>query len=135
VQVLAGAMYIPSHLAIRALAPFHSRTDQVRACLSMLSSLADPYSMPHVLASLSAEARNQTFSRLGDLAGFNPANPTGTYVLNLSQAVDYAVASRLLTCWAVEAKVGLCRATELQVRACMFLSCLRLVLSTYSSDL
>ena len=56
--------------------------------------------------------------RLGALAQFSPANPTGSYVLNLSADVDFSLACRLLTCWGVETRQGICKASDLQVRLC-----------------
>ena len=53
--------------------------------------------------------------RLGALADFSPANPTGSYVLHLSTDVDHSLAARLLTCWAVETRQGFCKASDLQV--------------------
>ena len=57
----------------------------------------------------------QVAACLGALRTFSPANPTGSYVLNLSQVVDFGVAARLRTCWAVEVRTGACRPSELEV--------------------
>ena len=96
----------------------------MRAALALLTSLDDAYNLPRVLASLSPEARAQAEAALGPLRAFNPANPTGSYVLNLSQVVDNALANRLLTCWAVEVRMGICKPAELQARLlCMIQRC------------
>jgi hypothetical protein len=98
---------------------------QVRAALALLGTIEDPFRLPRVLAALAPEARHQARACLGALRAFNPGNPTGSYVLNLSQPVDHAVAARLLTCWAVETRMGLCKPGELEARASLLLVCAR----------
>jgi hypothetical protein len=119
-QVLAASIYVTSAQAIRALDGFHARLEQVRACLSLLPSLEDLFNMPLVLDSLAPEAQAKVNACLGALRTFSPANPTGSYLLNLGHAVDFAVAQRLLTCWAVEVQQGICRRTELEVGAFVY---------------
>lgn len=116
VQVLAHAVYVTCAQAIKALQGFSARSEQVRAALAMLAALEDPVHLPRVIEALSPEAQQQVLWRLGPLRGFSPANPTGTYVLNLSQAVDLSLAARLLTCWGVQIRQGLCKPAELQAR-------------------
>ena len=116
VQLIASSLYISSSQAIRALAGFSALHEQVRACLDLLPALEDPYNLPAVIGSLSREAQERVHGSIGGLEGFNASNPTGSYVLNLSQTVDFCVAHRLLTCWAVEVTQGCCRPAELEVR-------------------
>lgn len=115
-QVLAHAVYVTCAQAVKALQGFSARSEQVRAALAMLAALEDPVHLPRVVESLSPEAQQQVLRRLGPLRGFSPANPTASYVLNLSQAVDLSLAARLLTCWGVQIRQGLCKPAELQAR-------------------
>jgi hypothetical protein len=113
---MAASIYVTSTQAIKALSGFHSRLEQVRACLSLLTSLEDAFNLHLVIGSLAPEAQQQVNASLGCLCNFSPANPTASYVLNLSQTVEYILAKRLLVCWANEIRLGLCKPAELQVR-------------------
>ena len=114
-QVMANQIYLTSSQVIKSLATFTTMSEAAPACISMLGSLLDPYNLPLVIDSLPTQTVEEIKEHVQLLRKFNPANPTGSYMLNLCQLADYAIARRLLKCWCTEVRIGVCRPSAHEV--------------------
>ena len=88
--------------ATQVIAAFRGAEERVVAAASIFPALPDPTALPALLAALPREQRDAVHGRLGLLAFFDAANPTGRYHLDMGAPMHRVVLAQLVALSAQE---------------------------------